>query len=147
MPMPLQVPIALITPTAKLPTYATDGDAGLDLRADASALLGAGEVKVIPTGVAVAIPAGFVGLVHPRSGLAARYGITVLNSPGTVDSGYRGELKVILINHSAEAFRVEAGDRIAQLVVQQFETVRWSLTAQLPDSDRGENGFGSTGVQ
>ena len=128
------------------PVYAKPGDAGCDLRSTQSLMLPAGERALIKTGVRIAMPAGYVGLVHPRSGLAAKHGITVLNTPGTVDSGYRGELMVTLYNSSNEDFKIEAGDRIAQLVFQRYETARFIPVAELPESSRGESGFGSSGV-
>jgi dUTP pyrophosphatase len=127
------------------PSYARAGDAGADLRSTKRLLIGPGERELVPTGVRVALPAGFVGLVHPRSGLALKHGITVLNSPGTIDSGYRGEIMVTLYNSSTESFQVEVGDRIAQLLIQSVEHARFIPVDRLPDSDRGQAGFGSTG--
>jgi dUTP pyrophosphatase len=101
--------------------------------------------ELVPTGVSIALPAGYVGLVHPRSGLALKHGITVLNSPGTIDAGYRGEIMVTLFNSSAEPFEIEAGDRIAQLLIQKVERAEFIAVESLPDSDRGQAGFGSTG--
>jgi dUTP pyrophosphatase len=128
-----------------LPAYAKPGDAGLDLRASESVTLEPGERRLVPTGLAVAIPEGHAGFVLPRSGLAMHKGVTVLNAPGLIDSGYRGELKVLLINHGAEAVGIERGERIAQLVVQPVARVRLVEGERLPDSARGEGGFGSTG--
>lgn len=129
-----------------LPRYAHSGDAGLDLYARESVTLKPGERALVPTGVAVAIPAGHVGLVHPRSGLAARHGVTLVNAPGTIDAGYRGEIKAIVANTDADTPVVlERGARIAQLVVQRVETVRVVPVSSLPDSERGAGGFGSTG--
>jgi len=128
-----------------LPTYAKPGDAGLDLRASESVTLESGERRLVPTGLAVAIPEGHAGFVLPRSGLAMHKGVTVLNAPGLIDSGYRGELKVLLINHGAEAVGIERGERIAQLVVQPVAPARLVEGERLPDSARGEGGFGSTG--
>lgn len=128
------------------PVYAKPGDAGCDLRSTQSLILPAGERALVKTGVRIAMPAGYVGLVHPRSGLAAKHGITVLNTPGTVDSGYRGELMVTLYNSSNEDFKIEAGDRIAQLVFQRYETARFIPVTELPESSRGDSGFGSSGV-
>lgn len=128
--------------------YAQPGDAGADLRSRVDITLGPGERALVPTGVALALPAGYVGLVHPRSGLAARHGITVVNAPGTVDSGYRGEIMVCLLNTDCEeSFVVSRGDRIAQLVIQRFETARFEVVAELDQTERGSAGFGSTGVQ
>jgi dUTP pyrophosphatase len=128
-----------------LPAYAKPGDAGLDLRASESVTLGPGERRLVPTGLAVAIPEGHAGFVLPRSGLAMHKGVTVLNAPGLIDSGYRGELKVLLINHGAEAVGIGRGERIAQLVVQPVAHARLVEGERLPDSARGEGGFGSTG--
>lgn len=100
---------------------------------------------LLPTGVSIALPDGYVGLVHPRSGLAAKHGITVLNAPGTVDAGYRGEILVTLLNTSSDDFEVKRGDRIAQLVIQRFEKAKFIVVDELPESDRGETGFGSSG--
>ena len=129
-----------------LPVYANPGDAGLDLRASEIVTLEPGGRRLVPTGLAVAIPAGHAGLVLPRSGLAMQRGVTVLNAPGLIDSGYRGELKVLLINHGAEAVGIGRGERIAQLVIQPVAQARLVEVERLPDSTRGEGGFGSTGA-
>jgi dUTP pyrophosphatase len=130
---------------ATLPARAYDGDAGLDLAACERVELGPGERAVVGTGLAVAIPDGHAGFVQPRSGLAARHGITILNTPGLVDSGYRGELKVVLLNTDrAEPFVVEPGMRIAQLVVVPVALLEPREVSELPDSERGEKGFGSS---
>jgi dUTP pyrophosphatase len=129
----------------QLPVYAKPGDAGLDLRASEAASIAPGERRLVPTGLAVAIPEGHAGLVLPRSGLAMQKGLTVLNAPGLIDSGYRGELKVLLINHGAETAAIERGERIAQLVIQTVAQVRLVEVEHLPDSSRGAGGFGSTG--
>lgn len=143
---PLPVPIRLLDPDLPAPVYAQEGDAGADLRAREAVTLEPGQRALIPTGVALALPEGCVGLVHPRSGLAAAHGITVLNAPGTVDSGYRGELKVTLLNTDLRtAYRIERGERIAQLVIQRCETALFQPVDQLPVSARGSSGFGSTG--
>ena len=127
--------------------YAHAGDAGADLRAAEAFELKPFERALVPTGVAIALPAGYVALVHPRSGLAAKQGVTVLNAPGTVDAGYRGEIKVPLINLDPErTARFEVGDRIAQLVIQRYVEARFVPALTLPGSDRAERGFGSTGV-
>ncbi len=139
------VPFRLLNPAATVPGYAHDGDAGADLCVYRDLLFPAGGRALVPTGVAVALPPGTVGFVTPRSGLAARHGITVLNAPGTVDAGYRGELKVLLLNTSAEDFPVRAGDRIAQIVVQPVLKVAFVPVEELPGSARGAGGFGSTG--
>jgi dUTP pyrophosphatase len=128
-----------------LPAYAKPGDAGLDLCASESVTLDPGERRLVPTGLAVAIPEGHAGFVLPRSGLAMQKGVTVLNAPGLIDSGYRGELKVLLINHGAEAVGIERGERIAQLVIQAVAHARLVEEERLPDSARGSGGFGSTG--
>src|SRR5262247_4127359 len=129
-----------------LPVHARPGDAGLDLRASESARLEPGERRLVPTGLAVAIPPGYAGLVLPRSGLAMQKGVTVLNAPGLIDSGYRGELKVLLINHGAEPVELARGERIAQLVVQPVADVKLVEVDRLPESERGMGGFGSTGA-
>jgi dUTP pyrophosphatase len=121
------------------------GDAAVDLRARETATLGAGERMAMPTGIAVALPNGFAGLVLPRSGLALRHGVTVLNSPGLVDSGYRGEIEVILVNLGDQPYRIERGDRIAQLMVVAAANAAFEPVDELPDSGRGDRGFGSTG--
>jgi dUTP pyrophosphatase len=129
-----------------LPSYAHPGDAGADLVAACDVELAPGERRLVPTGVAVALPQGYAGLVHPRSGLAARLGVTVLNAPGTVDAGYRGEIMVILVNHDrANLVKISRGDRIAQLVVQRVERADFQVVDELPDSSRGAGGHGSTG--
>ena len=128
------------------PSYAKIGDAGADLRSSIDLVLAPGERALVPTGVSLALPEGYVGLVHPRSGLAAKHGITIVNAPGTIDSGYRGELKVCLLNtDSQEPFTINRGDRIAQLLIQKYETAHFVLVDELPDSERGSAGFGSTG--
>ncbi|MBP6996997.1 MAG: dUTP diphosphatase [Phycicoccus sp.] len=144
--MNVPVPVCRLHPDAVLPAYAQAGDAGADLSAVAQVTLAPGERALIPTGIALALPAGTVGLVHPRSGLAARHGVTVVNAPGTVDSGYRGEILVNLINLDAHtAFTVQPGDRIAQLVIQQYELGDFHEVESLAESARGDTGHGSTG--
>ena len=128
-----------------LPALAQPGDAGLDLRASEAVTLAPGERRLVPTGLTVAIPEGHAGFVLPRSGLAMQKGVTVLNAPGLIDSGYRGEIKVLLINHGAEAVGIERGERIAQLVIQPVAHASLVEEERLPDSARGEGGFGSTG--
>lgn len=129
-----------------LPTYARGGDAGADLVTRIDVSLAPGERKLIPTGIAIALPYGYAAFVHPRSGLAIKHGVTMVNAPGTVDAGYRGELQVILINHDPEETATFArGDRIAQLVVQKVERAEFIEVADLPGSGRGTDGFGSTG--
>jgi dUTP pyrophosphatase len=130
----------------QVPAYAHPGDAGADLHASEPVLLGPGERATVGTGVAIALPDGYVAFVVPRSGLAVKHGITIVNAPGTVDAGYRGEIKVALLNTDARApHRIEAGDRIAQLVVMPVSRARFVKVEQLPGSHRGEGGFGSTG--
>ena len=143
----LEVPVVRLDPDLPLPTYARPGDAGLDLFARERATLAPGGGRaLVPTGIAIAIPEGYAGFVQPRSGLALRHGITCLNTPGLIDSGYRDELKVLLVNlDPTQPFEIERGERIAQLVVQEVAHVRWSPVAALDDSERGGQGFGSTG--
>ena len=131
----------------QLPTYATEQSAGMDLSAaiEEAVELGSGERALIPTGLSIALPPGYEAQIRPRSGLAVKHGVTVLNSPGTVDADYRGEIKVILVNHGKEAFTVERGMRIAQMVVERYETVGWKVVNSLEETDRGDGGFGSTG--
>jgi dUTP pyrophosphatase len=132
-----------------LPAPASPGSSGVDLRAavDADLVLAPGERAAVPTGVALEIPPGWEGQVRPRSGLAVRHGVTVANAPGTIDSDYRGEVKVILINLGATAFAVRRGDRIAQLVLGRVEPIEWDETEALGESGRGAGGFGSTGIE
>ena len=131
-----------------LPSYATAGSAGMDLLAavEAAVTLRPGARALVPTGIAIALPAGYEAQVRPRSGLALNHGVTLLNSPGTIDSDYRGEVKVILVNHGAEPFLVERGARIAQLVVAPVSHVNWSEQGELDNTDREAGGFGSTGL-
>ena len=143
----MELKFRLLEPGALPPTRANEGDAGLDLRAAEPALLGPGERASIGTGVAVEIPPGHAGLVLPRSGLALRHGISMVNAPGLIDSGYRGELRVLLLNTDREnGFEIEPGDRIAQLLVSPFAATEPVEVAELTDSARGERGFGSSGV-
>ncbi|MGI5194323.1 dUTP diphosphatase [Streptomyces sp. CA-288835] len=145
-PSPVDVLIKRVDPDVPLPEYAHPGDAGADLRTTESRELAPGERAVLPTGVSIALPEGYAAFVHPRSGLAARCGVALVNAPGTVDAGYRGEIKVIVVNlDPRESVRFERFDRIAQLVVQQVEKVRFQEVADLPDSTRAAGGFGSTG--
>jgi dUTP pyrophosphatase len=140
------VPVRRLDPDLPMPAYAHPGDAGADLVAAEDVELSPGARCLVRTGVALALPDGFVGLVHPRSGLAARLGVTVLNAPGTVDAGYRGEILVNLVNHDPEAtVKISRGDRIAQLLVQRVERVRFHAVDELPDTSRGAGGHGSTG--
>lgn len=132
--------------TGTAPTYANDTDAGADLRSTRTVTLEPGERALVGTGTSIALPRGTVGLVAPRSGLAAKHGLTIVNAPGIIDSGYRGELLVTLLNtDSSEAYTVKQGDRIAQLLVMPIPTARFTEVTELPSGDRGEAGFGSTG--
>lgn len=142
----VEIQVRRIDPELPMPAYAHDGDAGADLFAAVDVELAPGERRLVATGIAIALPEGYVGLVHPRSGLAHRLGVTVLNAPGTVDAGYRGEIMVNLVNHDRESVaKIARGDRIAQLVVQRVEHALFRPVAELPDSGRGEGGHGSTG--
>ena len=129
----------------ELPAYATEGAAGMDLRADVELSLPPGERALVPTGISIAVPEGHEAQVRPRSGLALRHGVTCLNSPGTIDSDYRGEVSVILANLGREAFQIARGDRIAQLVVAPVARAELALVGELPGSGRGEGGFGHSG--
>jgi dUTP pyrophosphatase len=141
-----ELPVRRLDPDLPLPAYAHPGDAGADLRAAEEVVLPPGGRATVGTGIAVAVPSGHAGFVHPRSGLAASHGITVVNAPGTIDAGYRGEVRVVLLNTDpAEPFTVRRGDRIAQLVVQPVTRVRFLDVAELPPTPRGGGGFGSTG--
>ena len=143
---PVDVLIRRTDPEVPLPTAAHPGDAGWDLVTREAATLGPGERAVLPTGVCLALPDGYAGFVHPRSGLGARCGVSLVNAPGTIDAGYRGEIRVVVINlDPRESVRFERFDRIAQLVVQQVEKLRFHEVAELPGSARGDGGFGSTG--
>jgi dUTP pyrophosphatase len=140
--------IQRLDPELPLPAYAHPGDAGLDLVAAHDGVITPGARLLVRTGVALALPDGYVGLVHPRSGLAAKYGVTVANAPGTIDAGYRGEISVCLVNlDPVHTFELSRGDRIAQLLIQRVEHVRLVEVAELPGSHRGDGGFGSTGVR
>ena len=141
----MKIPFLSLDPELPRPERAHDGEAGVDLCARTTLDLGPDEWAMIPTGIAVAIPEGHAGLVAPRSGLAARHGISVVNGPGVVDAGYRGEINVVLINHGDEGFTVNRGDRIAQLLVVPVATVDLVRVEELPGSSRGTDGFGSTG--
>lgn len=142
----VDVLLTRLDPGMPVPGYAHPFDAGVDLRCTVDVVLGPGERAVVGTGVAVALPPGHAGFVHPRSGLAARAGLSVVNTPGTIDAGYRGEIRICLINHDPrEELRLRRGDRIAQLVVQRVERVRFVEVAQLPGSARAAGGYGSTG--
>jgi len=142
----VHVLITRINPTVPLPAYANGGDAGADLTTTIDFTLAPGERQLVPTGIAIALPDGYVALVHPRSGLAIKHGITLVNAPGTVDAGYRGEIQCILINHDPqESLSFKKGDRIAQLIIQKVERAEFVEVSKLPGSGRGIGGFGSTG--
>lgn len=144
--MAARVLVQRLDPDLPLPSRGNPGDAGWDLCARQDVLLAPGERRMIPTGVAIALPPGFVGLVHPRSGLAARHGFTLVNSPGTIDAGYRGEICVIGLNTDpAIDVRLRRGDRVAQLIVQRVHEVQWCEVDELPGSHRGDGAFGSSG--
>ncbi|MFM8515106.1 MAG: dUTP diphosphatase [Actinomycetota bacterium] len=145
--MDVDLLIERLHPRAVLPERAHPGDAGWDLRAVESCTLSPGTRADVGTGLAIALPAGFVGLVHPRSGLALRHGVTIANAPGTIDAGYRGEIRVILVNLGESEWTCEVGDRIAQLLVTQVQVPRITEVSALPGSDRGDSGFGSTGLR
>jgi len=147
MMTPVNVHIKLLDPELPAPAYAKPGDAGADLRSRIDFELEPGERALVPTGVAIALPDGYVGLVHPRSGLATKNGITIVNAPGTVDSGYRGELMVTLLNtDKTKSFHVQRGDRIAQLVIQKYEHATFTVVDELDQTERGSSGFGSSGI-
>lgn len=147
MMTPVNVHIKLLDPELPAPAYAKPGDAGADLRSRIDFELEPGERALVPTGVAIALPEGYVGLVHPRSGLAIKNGITIVNAPGTVDSGYRGELMVTLLNtDKTKSFHVQRGDRIAQLVIQKYEHATFTVVDELEQTERGSSGFGSSGI-
>jgi len=141
----LRVLVRRLDATLPLPAYAQEGDAGLDLHAAETTVIQPGGRALVPTGIALAIPPGYAGLVLPRSGLALRHGVTVLNAPGLIDAGYRGEVKVLLINHDRGPVTVARGERIAQLVLLRVERAELNEVAELPTSERGAGGFGSTG--
>jgi len=142
----LSVQLKMLDDGLEPPAYAHPGDAGADLRTRIDFRLGPGERILVPTGVSLALPHGFVALIHPRSGLATKHGLTIVNAPGTVDAGYRGEIAVTLLNtDSSETLTFKRGDRIAQLVIQRVETAAFELVEELPGSVRGAGGFGSTG--
>ncbi len=143
----LKIPVRRLDPELPLPEYAKPGDAGVDLRAAVDLVLEPGGGRgLVPTGLAVAIPRGYAGFIQPRSGLAMRHGVTCLNTPGLIDADYRGELKVLLVNTDPkEPFEIRRGERIAQLVIQAVEHVRFLEVDELDDTERGEGGFGHTG--
>jgi dUTP pyrophosphatase len=143
----LDVVVVRLDPGLPVPSYAHPGDAGADLHTAVDVELAPGERALVPTGLSIALPDGYVALVHPRSGLAARHGLSIVNTPGTVDAGYRGEIQVLLINHDpVQPVVLRRGDRIAQLVIQRFERARFVEVGVLPESVRGAGGYGSTGT-
>jgi dUTP pyrophosphatase len=142
----VDVLVQRLDPEVPLPSYALPGDAGADIVTTVDVELAPGERAVLPTGIAVALPEGFAAFVHPRSGLAVRCGMSLVNAPGTIDAGYRGEVKVIVVNHDPrEVLRLHRGDRVAQLVIQRVERANFRAVESLPDSVRGTGGHGSTG--
>jgi len=143
---PLQVAVRRLDPDVPLPAYARAGDAGCDLVTTVDAVVPPGERVLLPTGIAVALPDGYAGFVHPRSGLALHHGVGLVNAPGTIDAGYRGEVKVVLVNHDLrETLHLKRMDRVAQLVVQRVEQVVWHEVDELSETERGAGGHGSTG--
>ena len=144
--MSVQVLIKILDDGVPLPTYARGGDAGADLITRIDVTIAPGERKLVPTGISIALPDGYAAFVHPRSGLAVKHGVTMVNAPGTVDAGFRGELQIILINHDLEeTVTFSRGERIAQLIIQRVERAEFVEVKELPGSDRGSHGFGSTG--
>lgn len=141
----MDLEVLLVAEAGFEPEYAKPGDAGADIRSTEDLILKAGHRALVKTGIKIAMPNGIVGLIHPRSGLAVKHGITVLNAPGTIDAGYRGEIMVPLLNTSNEDFSIGRGDRIAQLLFQRVEIARFVQVETLPESSRGETGFGSSG--
>lgn len=142
----VDIALKMLDPELPVPSYAHEGDAGADLCAREDVTLAPGERVLVPTGVSLALPLGYVGLVHPRSGLATKHGLTVVNAPGTIDAGYRGEVKVTLLNtDTVTPIVLKRGDRIAQLVIQKVERAHFIEVSDLDDSARGAGGFGSTG--
>lgn len=148
MSVAVRIKVRLLRKSASLPIKMSDGSAGADLKAclESDLVIPAGGYATVPTGIAIAIPAGFEGEVRPRSGLASKYGITLLNSPGTIDSDYRGEVMVVLINHGNEVFIVRNGDRIAQLLIKPIVSADFVEVESLMETNRGTGGFGSTGI-
>ena len=142
----MRIPVRILDPDLPLPSYASPGDAGLDLIAGENVSLSPGQREAVPTGIAVAIPQGYAGFVHARSGRSLKEGLALANAPGLIDSGYRGEIKVIVVNlDPSSSIDIRRGDKIAQLVIQAVEQVELEVMDELPESDRGEGGFGSSG--
>lgn len=147
-PNPVEILLQQLDPELPVPSYAHPGDAGVDLYSAVDFELHPGHRQLIPTGIAIALPPGYVAFVHPRSGLAHKNGIGMVNAPGVIDAGYRGEIKVNLINHELnDSFQIKRGERVAQLVIQQVSHAQFVPVETLPGSDRGEGGFGSTGTK
>ncbi len=145
--VPVDVLLSRVDPDVPLPRYAHPGDAGADLVTTVDIELAPGARAVVGTGIAIALPLGYAAFVHPRSGLAARFGVSIVNTPGTIDAGYRGEIRVALVNHDPVApVALQRGDRIAQLVIQRVETARFVVVDTLPGSARADGGYGSTGT-
>ena len=145
--MTVRVQLTRLDPDVPLPAYAHPGDAGADLVTTVDVHLDPGARALVPTGIAIALPEGYAAFVHPRSGLAARCGLSIVNTPGTIDAGYRGEVSVLLVNHDRDhPVRLSRGDRVAQLVVQRVEHAEYVEVSELPASPRGRGGYGSTGV-
>ena len=142
----MELKVKKIHEDAKIPAYAHEGDSGMDLYSVEDTVLQSGETKLVKTGLQIAVPKGFEAQVRPKSGLAAKFGVTVLNTPGTVDSGYRGEVMVILINHGKEEYKVEKGKKIAQMVIAKVEEAKIEVVEDLDDTTRKDGGFGSTGL-
>jgi dUTP pyrophosphatase len=143
----VEVLITRLDPDVPMPCYAHPGDAGADLVTTVDAVLEPGERAMLPTGIAIALPDGYAAFVHPRSGLAAKHGVSMVNAPGTIDAGYRGEIKINLINlDPREPVKLRRGDRVAQLIIQRVEHAVWREVETLPESVRGDRGHGSTGV-
>lgn len=143
----VRVPLQLLDPDLPMPAYAYPGDAGVDLRATCDDMLQPFERKLVPCGIALAIPRGFAGFVLPRSGLAIKHGVSLVNAPGLIDSDYRGEVRAVLVNLDPHtAFKIKRGDRIAQLVIMPVPVVGFDAVSSLPETDRGAGGFGSSGV-
>lgn len=142
----MRIKVKKFTKTAVVPKYALLGDAGADLYSDTTVVLRPGERQLVGTGLGLEIPLGYVGLVHPRSGLANKYGLSIVNAPGTIDSGYRGEIKINLVNLGDEGIRFDSGTKIAQLLIQAVEFADFEIVDELEDSARGDAGHGSTGV-
>ncbi len=143
----MEIKIKKIIKEAKIPSYAHEGDAGMDLFSTDSIVLKPMERKLIPTGLSIALPLGFEAQIRPKSGLAVKHGLLVLNTPGTIDAGYRGEIKVILMNLSTEEYKIEKGSKIAQMIIAKVETAKITIVENLDNTSRGKGGFGSTGLK